>query len=470
MQYPHRPDSMRGFRNTTQSDRLAPLMVMWVILGSLAFAHWLIQLTLLLKPIEEITTLLTIDDTYYYLLTAWNLKAVGFATFDGINSTNGVQFLWFTLLAGLAYLVSTKTALLYFAIALCITFNVLCYLVIGAIGHLLRRPVFALLMALFWSLHTFYVKQAIFGMENALHALVFWVVVWQLIRFFVSIQPARRGPPDPFEKLNEKALIAQAVDPGVGRNLLNSAALSKASSIARVNARKILTELPVLSPNILALALILVLNSWARLDAAIFSVVLYLFAITIWFMQDPHPNAAWHNHTVWLILSIILAGLGFVIQSLGFFWLGGSPYPVSALVKTLDAEPGLPEDALAQLLRYIEISLPPNLFIIELPTIEKLPLSTELIVSVSAPLLVIVTFHMVYRFDTGRRILRQTWYGLLTGYIVYHFVILMTGAQYEGYFTWYRSPLYIFWLFTFSLALINIIDSIPKKADRLSRK
>lgn len=108
MQYPHRPDSMRGFRNTTQSDRLAPLMVMWVILGSLAFAHWLIQLTLLLKPIEEITTLLTIDDTYYYLLTAWNLKAVGFATFDGINSTNGVQFLWFTLLAGLAYLVSTK--------------------------------------------------------------------------------------------------------------------------------------------------------------------------------------------------------------------------------------------------------------------------------------------------------------------------------------------------------------------------
>ena len=49
----------------------------------------------------RINAFLTNDDTYYYLQTAWNARHLGFVTFDGINATNGVQFLWFSILYGL---------------------------------------------------------------------------------------------------------------------------------------------------------------------------------------------------------------------------------------------------------------------------------------------------------------------------------------------------------------------------------
>ncbi len=58
------------------------------------------------------TPFLTNDDTYYYLQTAWNARHLGFVTFDGINPTNGVQFLWFSILYGLTFLADDKSAFL----------------------------------------------------------------------------------------------------------------------------------------------------------------------------------------------------------------------------------------------------------------------------------------------------------------------------------------------------------------------
>lgn len=46
------------------------------------------------------------DDAFYYIKTARNLVSVGFATFDGINPTNGFHPLYFLLVSGLAGLTS----------------------------------------------------------------------------------------------------------------------------------------------------------------------------------------------------------------------------------------------------------------------------------------------------------------------------------------------------------------------------
>ena len=52
---------------------------------------------------EFIATLMTIDDSYFYIKTAANMaKGLG-STFDGINQTNGYHPLYFLLLTGLSY-------------------------------------------------------------------------------------------------------------------------------------------------------------------------------------------------------------------------------------------------------------------------------------------------------------------------------------------------------------------------------
>ena len=50
----------------------------------------------------DLSTRLVVDDSFYYYETAWRFAESGAVTFDGVNATNGVQFLWFWLVAGLA--------------------------------------------------------------------------------------------------------------------------------------------------------------------------------------------------------------------------------------------------------------------------------------------------------------------------------------------------------------------------------
>src|SRR4030095_5439809 len=82
------------------------------IVLSVAVVQFALQLSLLAKGVEYLAESLTIDDTYYYLQTAWNTKLLGFVTFDGIHRTNGVQLLWFVIILMLSWLAITKTALL----------------------------------------------------------------------------------------------------------------------------------------------------------------------------------------------------------------------------------------------------------------------------------------------------------------------------------------------------------------------
>jgi hypothetical protein len=87
------------------SLRQAALIVLFFALVQLG-----LQMTLLARGVEYAAVSLAIDDTYYYLQTAWNTKLLGFVTFDGLHSTNGVQLLWFCIILLLATLAKTKTA------------------------------------------------------------------------------------------------------------------------------------------------------------------------------------------------------------------------------------------------------------------------------------------------------------------------------------------------------------------------
>jgi hypothetical protein len=83
------------------------------IIVSLAVVQLILQVSLLTKGMEYAALSLIIDDTYYYLQTAWNAKMLGFVTFDGLHPTNGVQLLWFVVIFLLALLAKSKAVLLF---------------------------------------------------------------------------------------------------------------------------------------------------------------------------------------------------------------------------------------------------------------------------------------------------------------------------------------------------------------------
>ena len=188
----------------------------------LALGQFILQGSLLTRGVEYVTASLTIDDTYYYLQTAWNTKQLGFVTFDGLHPTNGVQLSWFVITLLLAALASTKTVLLFATMVVSFLLNGLCYFIILKIGGVLKQPLLALFMAGLWSLQSLPFRIYSMGMENSLHALVFWCVIWQCTLFLIRVQ-------------NKE------------------------------------------NPNFWGLTIILILNVWTRLDSALLSTVLYTF-------------------------------------------------------------------------------------------------------------------------------------------------------------------------------------------------
>ena len=61
-------------------------------------------------------------------------------------------------------------------------------LIILKIGAVLKQPVLALFMASLWALQSLPFRIYSMGMENSLHALVFWCVIWQSVEFLIRVQ------------------------------------------------------------------------------------------------------------------------------------------------------------------------------------------------------------------------------------------------------------------------------------------
>lgn len=362
-------------------------------LAGVGIVLFLLHGMLLTKTAEVIATRINIDDTYYYLLPAWHLKTLGFVTFDGINPTNGVQLLWFFVLSLLVWLAPNQIVFMYQAVIACALLNAACYPVIGRIGQITGRPYWALGAALLWTLETFYIKEHLFGMENSLHAFIFWVLIWQMVRFAQLVQ--QRKP-----------------------------------------------------PNLVLLTLLLILNGWARLDSALLSVVFYGGAILFW---RRHNSLSWSaKHGFAFARSVALALAGAATQLGLFYWMGGSLLPVSGLIKSESSGPRA-EDLGAEFLRYLELSYPSEIIQRDWPSL------VHLVLMIGVLALVIHTVRRTYRPLQRTAAFGCVWLALALGLVLYHLVIFGSGARYEGYFTWYRSPQYIFWIMSLAVVLDGLL-------------
>jgi hypothetical protein len=370
----------------------------WIVLG-LAVVQFLLHLSLLARGVEYVASSLTIDDTYYYLQTAWNTTRVGFVTFDGVHATNGVQFLWFVIILGLAVLVQTKAALLFATLAVTFLLNSLCYLFILNIGALLRRPSLALVMAGLWFLQSLPFRVYSTGMENSLHAAVVWCLIWQGTAFVIQVRQGR-------------------------------------------------------TPTFWGLTVALILNVWTRLDSALLSTIVFGFcvaALAYSYRQDIRQFL--RRHTPSLARSGLVAGGALITQMMAFRVMGGSVLPISAIVKTSGAEGGLGAEATERLVNVLVLGMP-SVLQGRLPTLALIGLG------VLGILFVARAWAGTRNHSVEARAFLYVWACLLAGELLYQAFVAVSGVEYRPYFSWYRSPSFIFWTVTASLVALFALDTI----------
>jgi hypothetical protein len=357
---------------------------------TLAAVQFIIQLSLLTKGMEYVAVSLIIDDTYYYLQTAWNAKVMGFVTFDGLHATNGVQLLWFIIIFFLALLAKTKATLLFTALAVSFLLNGFCYLIILKIGAILKQPILALFMASLWALQSLPFRIYSMGMENSLHALVLWCAIWQSTEFLIRIQNKEK-------------------------------------------------------PNFGGLTIVLILNAWTRLDSALLSTILFACCVgTLAYAHRQDLRLFLQHHTKAIAGSSLLAGFGFLAQLTTFRLMGDSFLPVSAIVKTSSASQGSDVNALGKLAEVITLGMPS---IIQ----GRFPTVILILLGISGIVLVILA-KTVSRYHSDEiRAFLNLWTFLLVGEIIYYLYVALSGVGYTPYFIWYRSPSFIFWIVTGSL-------------------
>jgi hypothetical protein len=336
------------------------------VIGIVAVVQLIIQLQLLTRGVEYAAASLIIDDTYYYLQTAWNSKVLGLVTFDGLHTTNGVQLLWFGIIYLLAMLAKSKAILLFSTLAVGFLLNGLCYLVILRIGAALEQPVLALFMASFWTLQSLPFRIYSTGMENSLHALVFWCVIWQSLEFLIRVQK---------------------------------------------NAK----------PNFLGLTVVLILVVWTRLDSALISVILFAFCMgTLAYSYRHNVRLLLERHGRAIAGSIFLAALGLTVQLTAFRLMGGSFLPVSALVKTSGAGRGSDIESLDKLVRVVTLGMPSILQ-------GRFPTSVLVLLGISGILLVITARIAIRDHSDEMRAFLNLWSCLLVGEILYYAYVALSG-------------------------------------------
>ncbi len=271
-----------------QSRRLRlfswPDDVFGVVVLAFAALQVLLQASHLAWGFEYVVTRVMVDDAFYYLQPALNLWRYGFVTFDGIHTTNGFQMLWFLILCPVAGLVGDPTVLAMAALVLCIFLNGLTHWGLLKIGREVGSPITGLFLSGLWfglnvATNTYWT-----GMENALHALIFCISLLVFLRFTNS------------------SLIGRAPSP-------------------------------------MPLAVFLVLNAWCRLDAAVYSIVMFLAAGVVAWLAGRRFNRPFRS----IVLPFVIAGC---VAAIGAGWLlglfrlmGGSWLPVSALVKSAAPAP-----------------------------------------------------------------------------------------------------------------------------------
>ena len=364
------------------------------IIVILAVVQFIVQVSLLTKGMEYAAVSLTIDDTYYYLQTAWNAKLLGFVTFDGLHPTNGVQLLWFVIIFLLALLAKTKTVLLFSTLVVSFLLNGLCYLIILKLGAVLKQPILALFMASLWALQSLPFRIYSMGMENSLHALVFWCVIWQSVVFLIRVQNKDK-------------------------------------------------------PNFWGLTIVLILNVWTRLDSALISAILFTFCLGMLAYSYRHElNLFLRRHGKDIAGSSFLAGFGLIAQLTAFRLMGDSFLPVSALVKTSGAGQGSAIESIDKLVRVFTLGMPSILQ-------GRFPIPILILLGISGIVLVILATVVIRDHSDEIRAFLNLWSCFLVSEIIYYAYVGLSRVEYTPYFIWYRSPSFIFWIITGSLIALS---------------
>jgi hypothetical protein len=249
-----------------------------MIIFTLMIGQLLAHNILLLKGNEYISVKLILDDTFYYLETAWNHHLLGFATFDGINNTNGFHFLWYIVVLCLSYITPEKALFLPYAIALCSLFNSLTYIFFIRISKKINSPELAIILSSLWFLANISPINSINGLENSLHIFIFCWVLYELFSFFYAIN------------LNKKV-------------------------------------------HFFRLTLVLILNAYSRLDSGIFSAVIFIICILALLKISGGFKGFFCIYKKEAILSLIaIISSLFVLFSTYWYW-GQTYIPISGIVK-----------------------------------------------------------------------------------------------------------------------------------------
>jgi len=127
-----------------------------------------------------------VDDSFYYLNTAWNLKLYDFVTFDGINKTNGLHLLWFWTLALFQLFFNDKIHFVYGILFLCLFINLIQFYIFYTFSKLLNIRYFYYFVAISWfhlSLSTTYLA----GLDNNLDFLFISLNILYLYKILYEI-------------------------------------------------------------------------------------------------------------------------------------------------------------------------------------------------------------------------------------------------------------------------------------------
>lgn len=237
------------------------------------------HLIFLSRGTEYITTYLTIDDTYYYLETAWNHHILGYPSFDGIHSINGFHFLWYIILLGTSYIIPVKHDLLPVAIALCALLNTLSYIFIIKIGVKQKSTIFSIILASLWFLTNITPFQNTDGMEYSLHLFISWWVLYEVFYFFYG--------------LNRSEQV-----------------------------------------NVIRLSIALILFAYSRIDSGLISAVIFILCTLDLIYRSGGLKSYLQKYNKQVSLSILIIISAIIIYfSLYYYW-GQTIFPLTGLIKS----------------------------------------------------------------------------------------------------------------------------------------
>lgn len=262
----------------------------------IALLHLALPFLFIVQGNAAISSALSVDDTYYYLQTAWNAARVSMVSFDGLHPTNGVHFLWFSALRALAELFENKEHYLQSATALSVVLSCIPYIYISKLAS---AP---------------FAERAEGSGTSAAYA------VWVATAWFVCCYTQDRLCLSTMESSCHAAIVW--------------AALHQATLVVR---REDFSRL-----RWLVFVALLVANAWVRLDSAVISAT--LFVATAWHIGRQDRKC---GGTPQLSLPVLFASAGLVLAGAGvefaFLYQSDQHFlPVSGEIKHANADYSFP--------------------------------------------------------------------------------------------------------------------------------